>query len=70
MTKYRLEYNLDRDIWNWYYGANYSENGENNLKAVDDLEVLKKIKGLKHSKRLSRFYARSCRESSIIQKAN
>lgn len=47
MTKYKLEYNLDRDIWNWYYGANYSENGENNFKADDDLEILKKIKGLK-----------------------
>ena len=44
---YELKYDLERDIWNWYYGANYSENGENNFKSADDLEALKKIKGLK-----------------------
>ena len=44
---YSLDYDLGRDIWNWYYGANYSENGEEHFKNVDDLSVLKQIKGIK-----------------------
>ena len=44
---YELKYDLGRDIWNWYYGANYSENGENNFVDAGDLETLKKIKELK-----------------------
>lgn len=44
---YKLECNLEKDIWNWYYGANYTKNGKRHLIAPEDKEMLTKIRGTK-----------------------
>lgn len=45
--KYKIIYDIDRDIWNWYYGANYSDNGQS-LKNIQDKQMIQKITGLKN----------------------
>lgn len=42
---YKIIYDLDRDIWNWYYGSNYSDNGSQ-LTESKDKQILKGIVGL------------------------
>ena len=46
IPKYNLVYDIERDIWNWYYGANYSDNGERHFRDVSDLSILKEVMGL------------------------
>lgn len=43
--RYQIEYNLEKDIWNWYYGSKYSNNGEQ-LDDVVDREMSERIKQL------------------------
>ena len=43
---YHLEYNLEKDIWNWYFGANFGKNGEKYLNNVRDKEMLAKIQSV------------------------
>ena len=44
-ASYELKYVLERDIWNWYYGANYSEQAEL-LDSEGDKEMAARIKGI------------------------
>ncbi len=44
-NSYEIIYNLDRDVWNWFYGTNYSDNWRQ-LTDQADLVVVKKITGL------------------------
>lgn len=47
---YTIEYNLEKDIWNWFYGANYTKNGEHHLKTPEEKEILAKLQKLKTEK--------------------
>ena len=47
---YTTEYNLEKDIWNWFYGANYTKNGEQQLKTPAEKEILVKVQGVKSEK--------------------
>ena len=40
---YTLTYNIERDIWNWYYGANYSNNAEQ-LRSMADKKMADSIR--------------------------
>ena len=42
---YTLKYKLERDIWNWYYGVNYSNQAEQ-LDFTDDKAMAQRIKGI------------------------
>lgn len=44
--RYEIIYDIDKDIWNWFYGANYSDNGKQ-LTDKGCQKVLEKIVGLK-----------------------
>ena len=43
--KYEIIYDIDRDIWNWYYGAKYSNNGQQ-LKNKTDRKMISSLRGL------------------------
>lgn len=47
---YELSYNLDRDIWNWFYGANYSNNGDRHFTKKKDLDMVKRLRKIKSLK--------------------
>ena len=40
---YTLAYDIERDIWNWYYGANYSNNAEQ-LRSMADKKMADSIR--------------------------
>lgn len=44
-VSYVIKYDIDRDIWNWYYGVNYSDLGDQ-LTDNKDLSIIAKITGL------------------------
>jgi len=44
--KYKIIYDIDKDIWNWYYGANYSNNGQS-LKDTQTKQLIEKITNFK-----------------------
>jgi len=46
LAKYKIIYNIDRDIWNWHYGVNDFGNFDQ-LTDVPDRDIFKKVKGLK-----------------------
>lgn len=48
-TKYKIIYDIDRDIWNWYYGVNYSDNGQT-LKVEKSKQIVCRLTGLKSLK--------------------
>jgi len=48
-VKYKIVYDIDRDIWNWYYGVNYSNNGQL-LKDDKSKQIIHKLTGLKNLK--------------------
>jgi hypothetical protein len=45
MTTYKIIYDVDRDIWNWYYGSKCLGVGER-LTEADDISIFQKIEGL------------------------
>lgn len=49
-AKYKLIYDLDRDIWNWYYGVNYFPNLDQ-LDDDADKQIFAKVDGLKSIER-------------------
>ncbi len=44
-VRYKIIYDIDRDIWNWYYGANYSDSSAQ-LKELNEIEAVNSIVGV------------------------